>query len=130
MIQAQLTLSSSTNLLCKLVSHEVIHLIYHYSVLIVFRKRFYKIYSMLEKISAFINKFRTTLVSIAVILLVIVLSFGTWKVYRWIYPVQVNTIETIGTKNVVKIDSNKKATQVLPEDKELDATIEDILSTM
>ena len=125
MIQAQLTLSSSTNLLCKLVSHEVIHLIYHYSVLIVFRKRFYKIYSMLEKISAFINKFRTTLVSIAVILLVVVLSFGTWKVYRWIYPVQVNTIETVG-----KIDSNKKATQVLPEDKELDATIEDILSTM
>lgn len=85
---------------------------------------------MLEKIVSFINKFRTTIVSIAVILLIAALSFGGWKLYRWIYPVQVNTIETIGSKNSVKIEPNKKATQVLPEAKELDNVIEDILSTM
>lgn len=84
---------------------------------------------MLDKILNFINQFRTTLVSIAIIVGLVILSFLGWKLYRWIYPVQVNTIETVG-KDAVKIDSNKNATQVLPEAKHLDETIDDILSTM
>jgi hypothetical protein len=93
-------------------------------------QEFYKIYVMFDKFLAIITKFKTLLVSIAIILILTLLSFFGWKLYRWIYPAKINTIENVGVKNAIKIDSNKNATQVLPEAKHLDETIEDILSTM
>ena len=85
---------------------------------------------MLEKILQTVNKFRGFLISIFIIILLVALSFGGYKLYKWLYPSPVNTIDNIRGDKAVKIESNKKATQILPEAKELDKTIEEILSTM
>jgi len=91
---------------------------------------FLKKYVMLDKITEFFYKFRTLIVSIALVVLIGVLSFLGYKLYRWIYPKEIKTIENVGVKNSIKIDKNKSATQVLPDAKHLDTTIDEILSTM
>lgn len=85
---------------------------------------------MLEKILQTVNKFRGFLISIFIIILLVGLSFRGYKLYKWIYPEKQDTIESSDPKKTIKIDKNKKATQVLPEAKELDKFIEEILKSM
>lgn len=85
---------------------------------------------MLEKFIEFVTKFKTTIFAIAGIVLIVILSLVGYKVYRWIYPKNQETIETINPADLTKVETNKKDTQILPEAKHLDETIEDILKSL
>lgn len=85
---------------------------------------------MLDKINEAFLKFRTTIVSIAIICAIVVLSFGGYKFYKWMYPPKKDIIENTVDKEGTKVNSNKKGTQVLPPTKDLDKIIDDIISTM